>query len=80
MAVIAPNGPYEIQKTLPSASLQGSLSPPAPEIVPRWPRLAAPGRSTTSRTGRTGYRPPSEGRRGGPPLAQGLGFPVEVLK
>ena len=34
MAVIAPNRPYEIQKTLPSASLQGSLSPPGPRDSP----------------------------------------------
>ena len=40
MAVMAPNGPYKIQKTPPSASLQGLPSPPAPEIVPRWPATA----------------------------------------
>ena len=30
MAVRAPNGPFKIQKTLPSSSLQGSLSPRPP--------------------------------------------------
>ena len=37
MAVRAPNGPYKIQKTPPERFLRRLLSPPAPEIVPRWP-------------------------------------------
>ena len=34
---MAPSGPYKLQKTPPSSSLQGSLVPPASEIAPRWP-------------------------------------------
>ena len=43
MAVIAPNGPYEIQKTPPSASLIRLPGPPGPEAVPRWPGRRAGG-------------------------------------
>ena len=34
MVVIAPNGPYKIQKTLPESFLLRLPSPPAPETVP----------------------------------------------
>ena len=50
MVVIAPNGLYKTQKTPSSSSLQGSLCPPAPEIVPRWPSPGA--RSRRSLRGR----------------------------
>ena len=37
MAVIGPDGPYKMQKTLRKLFLIRPPSPPALEIVPRWP-------------------------------------------
>ena len=42
MVVIAPNGPYKIQKTPPKFFLTRLPIPPAPEIVPLGAPRAAP--------------------------------------
>ena len=76
-----PNGPYEIRKTFPSASLVGLPSPPAPETVPRWPTAAARGRleihiglkQASKTSGKHGRVCPLSTRRGTVSGAGGLG-------
>ena len=61
MAAIAPDGPYKLQKT--RFFLRRLLSPPPPEIVPRWPHGAIAGQM--SQDGRLHRRP--DDRRDGRP-------------
>ena len=68
MVVIAPSGPYKIQKTPPKSLLIRLPSPPAPETVPRWPNTARQGLLGQVRGGGSWCRPNSCLAKFTPPL------------